>query len=256
MPTVRLSVRRPWFASETVGGGVTRLWEPYVDPFLESNVWHVRGSKRDLVVDAGNGVGPLAPAIGALSAGRPVVAVVTHAHFDHVGGLGEFDDRRCHELDAGMPAPGPLRLMRDDFPDWLIEDYRYYGSELPLAVALRALPAPGFEPTTWATPRTQATSFVGDGDVIDLGDRAFEVIHTPGHTPGSICLWDAVDRTLFSGDAFYVDAPLGWEDAEAFAASLVRLRDLPVRVAHTGHGRSVGGDEVRREIDGWLDDRP
>ena len=48
---------------------------------------------------------------------------------------------------------------------------------------------------------------IGEGDVIDLGDRAFEVLHLPGHSPGSIGLWDPAAGTLFSGDAIY-DGPL------------------------------------------------
>jgi glyoxylase-like metal-dependent hydrolase (beta-lactamase superfamily II) len=243
-----LPVIHPWFRAEDAGDGVSRLFETHVDPFLESNVWHVRGSDRDLVVDAANGVGPLRPSIDALTDGRPVVATVTHAHFDHVGCLGEFDDRRCHAADAEMPNPEGLRLMRRDFPDWLVEDFEYYDAPLPETVALRGVPSPGFDPAAWTTPATSATSFVEDGDEIDLGDRAFTVIHTPGHTAGSICLWDGANGTLFSGDAIYVDAKLGWEDPVAFAGSLRRLGELGARVVHSGHGRSFDGDELRATI--------
>jgi glyoxylase-like metal-dependent hydrolase (beta-lactamase superfamily II) len=249
---VDLPVADRWFASEDMGGGVTRLWEPHVDPFLESNVWHVRGAERDLLVDAGNGVGSLADAIAPLRAGRDIVAVATHAHFDHVGGLGAFSDRRAHVLDAEMPTPGPLVLVREAFPDWLVEDYRYYGSPLPDDLALLALPAPGFDPAAWSTPAVRPTSTVADGDAIDLGDRRVEVVHTPGHTPGSICLWESATGTLFSGDAFYMDAPLGLEDRAAFVASLRRIAELPVRVVHTGHGRSVDGSAFGQEIDRLL----
>jgi glyoxylase-like metal-dependent hydrolase (beta-lactamase superfamily II) len=249
-----LPVVHPWFGAEDAGDGVTRLIETHVDPFLESNVWHVRGSERDLVVDAANGIGPLRPAIDALDDGRPVVAVVTHAHFDHVGGLHEFEDRRCHRADASMPSPDDLRLLRKDFPAWLIEDYAWYGSPLPETVALRGVPHRGFDPATWTAPPTDATAFLAEGDVVDLGDRAFTVVHTPGHTPGSICLWDAARGTLFSGDAIYVDSRLGWEDPAAFAASLARLRDLDARIVHGGHGRSFDGAELRTAIDAALRD--
>jgi glyoxylase-like metal-dependent hydrolase (beta-lactamase superfamily II) len=249
---VDLPVADRWFATEDAGGGVTRLWEPHVDPFLESNVWHVRGAERDLVIDAGNGVGSLVDAIEPLHGGRDVVAIATHAHFDHVGGFGAFADRRAHALDAEMPTPGPLVLVRDAFPDWLVEDYRYYGASLPDDVALLALPEAGFDPSAWSTPTSRPTSAVRDGDQIDLGDRRLEVVHTPGHTPGSICLWEAATGTLFTGDAFYVDAPLGWEDRTAFVGSLGRIVALPVRIAHTGHGRSVDGTSVANEIQRLL----
>jgi glyoxylase-like metal-dependent hydrolase (beta-lactamase superfamily II) len=249
-----LPVIHRWFAAEDAGHGVTKLLETHVDPFLESNVWHVRGSERDLVVDAANGIGALRPSIDALGDDRPVIAVVTHAHFDHVGGLHEFEDRRCHEADADMPNPGGLRLMRRDFPEWLIEDYVWYGSPLPETVALRGLPSPDFDASAWTTPGASATSYVSEGDVVDLGDRGFTVLHTPGHTAGSICLWDEASGTLFSGDAIYVDARLGWEDPVAFASSLTRLRDLGVRVVHSGHGRSFDGEELGEAVDVALRD--
>jgi glyoxylase-like metal-dependent hydrolase (beta-lactamase superfamily II) len=249
-----LPVVHPWFGAEDAGDGVTRLIETHVDPFLESNVWHVRGSERDLVVDAANGIGALRPAIDALGDGRPVVAVVTHAHFDHVGGLHEFDDRRCHRFDADMPTPGGLRLMREDFPAWLVEDFKYYDSPMPDIVALRGVPDRRFDPSAWTTPAVTANVFLDEGDVVDLGVRTFTVLHTPGHTAGSICLWDEASGALFSGDAVYVDARLGWGDPVAFAASLERLRDLDVRVVHSGHGRSFDGAELRTAVDAALRD--
>ena len=247
-----LPVAHPWFGAEDADDGVTRLIEPHVDPFLESNVWHVAGSERDLVVDAANGIGPLRPSIDALGEGRPVLAVVTHAHFDHVGGLHEFEDRRCHRADAEMPSPGRLRLMRDAFPEWLVDDFAWYGSPLPDVVALSAVPDAAFDVPAWTTPPTEASAFLDEGDVIDLGDRSFVVLHTPGHTAGSICLLDDANGTVFTGDAIYVDARLGWEDPEAFAGSLIRLRDLDVRVAHSGHGRSFDRAELRAVVDATL----
>lgn len=247
-----LRVAHPWFQAEEAGDGVTRLWEPFVDPFFESNVWHVSGDDRDLVVDTANGIAALGPAVDALREARPVVAVATHGHFDHVGGLHEFADRRCHADDSGMPLPGPLRLRRSEFPAWLVEEFAYYGLPLPLDIALTAVPDAAFDVTGWSTPATSPTMLVGEGDVIDLGDRELEVLHTPGHTPGSICLWDARNGVLFSGDAIYLDDRLGWTDATAFAASLRRLRELPVSAVHAGHGRSFGRDEMRAGIDEAL----
>jgi glyoxylase-like metal-dependent hydrolase (beta-lactamase superfamily II) len=247
-----LPVIHRWFAAEDAGDGVTRLIETHVDPFLESNVFHVRGSERDLVVDAANGIGALRPSIDALGDGRPTIAVVTHAHFDHVGGLHEFEDRRCHTADADMPNPASLRLLRRDFPEWLVDDFAWYDSPLPETVALKGVPYEGFDPGGWVTPAVTATSFLGEGDVVDLGDRSFTVLHTPGHTAGSICLLDEHDGILFSGDAVYLDARLGWEDPVAFAASLERLRDLAVRIVHSGHGRSFDGAELPKAVDAAL----
>lgn len=249
-----LPVAHPWFHAEDVGGGVTRLWEPHVDPLLVSNVWHVPGRDADLIVDAANGIGPLRPTVDALVEGRPVIAVVTHGHFDHVGGLHEFDDRRVHRVDAMMTrSPYPLRLRREDFPEGTEEMFAYYGIPVP-EVIVDAVPSSGFDLEGWVAPGAEPTQLLDDGDVLDLGDRRFALVHTPGHTAGSACLLEEATGTLFTGDALYVDARLSWDDPPAAAASLRRLRELDVRVVHAGHERSFDSSELVVAIDAALRD--
>ena len=209
------------------------------------------GAEVDLVVDTANGIGPLLPHVDPLTHGKPVIAFATHGHYDHVGGLHEFDDRRIHRDDADMARdPWPMRLRREDFPDGMEEEYAYYDLPVP-DVAVMAVPSPGFDVAGWTTPATEPTRLLSDGDLIDLGDRSFRVIHTPGHTPGSACLFDEHDGTLFTGDALYVDAALQWEDAAAMSASLARIRDLGARIAHAGHERSFDAAELRQTADAW-----
>ena len=191
-----LPVAHPWFHAEDAGEGVTRLWEPHIDELLESNVWHVSGADADLVVDFANGVGPLRPAVDPLTAGAPVIAVATHGHFDHVGGLDEFEDRRVHRDDDAMTrSPFPLRLRREDSPAETYEMYAYYGYEVP-EVLVRAVPAADFDLAGWVSPGASPTAYLGEGDVVDLGDRRLAVLHTPGHTAGSICLFDEPHGTV------------------------------------------------------------
>ncbi len=66
----------------------------------------------------------------------------------------------------------------------------------------RPLPS-GVDPETFAVPGVTPTTRLHDGDRIDLGGRTLEVIHTPGHSPGSVSYLDAGNRLLFTGDHYY-----------------------------------------------------
>jgi glyoxylase-like metal-dependent hydrolase (beta-lactamase superfamily II) len=247
-----LPVAERWFGSERVAPGITLLVEQHLDRFFESNVWHVRGRDRDLVVDTGNGIGDLRAELAPLVEDRPVVAVATHDHFDHMGGLHAFEERWCHPADAeGIRRPDGLALLRADFRPGLEDEIRWFGYEPP-DVVITALPSEGFDVRGWRTPGTDPTRLVVEGDVVDLGDRAFEVLHVPGHTAGSIALWDAATGLLFSGDTAALDDPLYAEDEEAFVDSLRRLRELPVELVYAGHSRVFGRDELRALVDEQL----
>jgi glyoxylase-like metal-dependent hydrolase (beta-lactamase superfamily II) len=248
----RLPVADEWWTLDDEGDGVTRLIERHIDLMLESNVWHIRGRDRDLVIDSGNGIGALRPVIDRLAEGRPVICVVTHGHFDHVGGLHEFDDRRGHPADADeVRHPFAMRLHSADFPEGADEMYAYYGYPVPSTI-VRALPSEDFDEDAWSSPGAELTEVVGEGDVIDLGDRALEVLHVPGHTPGSVALWEADTGLLFTGDMVYVGARLSFDDPEATVTSLRRLRALPVRRVHAGHDRSFDRRELEAAIDAEL----
>ena len=245
MEALDLPVAKAWFKSQQIADGITLLTEPFIDPLLESNVWHIRGRNADLVIDAANGVGTLLPSVAVLAEGRPIIAVATHGHFDHTGGLHEFDDRRCHADDAdAVRSPFELRLLPEVFSEGTTEMFEYYGYPVP-EVVINAVPSAGFDLEGWVTPGAEPTMLLAEGDRVDLGDRSFEVIHVPGHTAGSIALWDAADGTLFSGDAAYVDDLLSWDDETAFRASLARLAQMPATQVCGGHGRVFDGDELR-----------
>jgi glyoxylase-like metal-dependent hydrolase (beta-lactamase superfamily II) len=253
-----LPVADPWFTRTHIDETVTLLVEPHVNEMLRCNVWHVRGRERDLLVDTGLGLASLTAA-GADLFGPDLLAVATHAHVDHIGGLHEFDDRAVHALEAATVAAieGTLRLDVSQADEAELDLVASWGYDVREGL-LTAVPYDGFVLDGAPRHATTATVVLEDGDVIDLGDRAFEVLHLPGHSPGSIGLWDPATGLLFAGDAVY-DGPLLDEiegaDIDAYLQTMRRLRRLPVETAHGGHGPSMDRRRLHEVIDAYLDNR-
>jgi len=251
--TLRVADR--WFAFERIEDGITRIWEPHVEPVMRCNIWHVRGRDRDLLIDTGMGIASLREAANEVL-GKALLAVATHTHLDHVGSLHEFPERIVHEAEAErLNAPSDnWSMLRADHPVEFIAGLERAG----YAVApcfISALPHAGFSLRHHACPPAPPTRRVRESDVIDLGDRAFEVLHLPGHSPGSIGLWERATGTLFSGDAIY-DGPLLDElpdsNIPVYLETMRRLEQLPARVVHGGHEPSFDGARLRELARGYL----
>ena len=246
-----MRVAERWFEHETVDEGVLRIRESHVDPFLQANLFLVRGRDRDLLVDTGLGICTLRTELAELFE-RPTIAVATHRHFDHTGGLHEFDEVVVHrdDADAVGNAHGFASLVIEEYPPEELSGYD------PPASLLTALPREGYELASYAVTPATPTRIVGEGDEIDLGDRSFEVMHLPGHTPGELGLWEEATRTLFSGDCVYESGLLLDElpesDIPAYVRSMQRLREVPVRTVHGGHDESFGRDRLLELIDGYV----
>ncbi|HLI66814.1 MAG TPA: MBL fold metallo-hydrolase [Caulobacteraceae bacterium] len=186
-------------------------------------VWCM-ATKKAAIIDPGGEVDRL---LGAVSAqGLEVEKIwVTHGHMDHAGGTAELKDR------TGAPIEGP---HPDDqfWIDRIAESGQRYG--MPRARA--------FTPDRW----------LGDGDVVTLGETAFEVRHTPGHTPGHIIFFNRAARfaqvgdVLFQGSIGRTDFPRG--DYQTLIDSITgKLWPLGDDVAFVpGHGpMSTFGQERR-----------
>lgn len=190
---------------------------------LETNCWLADdGAGGPTVV-----IDPAADAEVLLEAleGEEVEAVVlTHGHFDHIGAA-----------DAVRDATGvPLAVHEADAASITTAS----GSAGALF---------GFDHAARAAERTLA-----DGDVVEAGALRLRVLHTPGHTPGSICLLAEGEGRLFAGDTLFAgsvgrtDFPGG--DARALSRSIAeKLAGLPPEtVVHCGHGPDTTiGREVR-----------
>ncbi len=247
-----------WFERERIDDDITLIREPHVDPLGRCNIWHVRGSEADLLVDTGMGVAQLKPAIEDLF-GHGVLAFATHTHFDHVGGLHEFEHRIVGRREAAVMEEPDRRfsLYREDMDPEIvrcIEDAGYRIAEC----LIDAAPYPGYDARAWRVEPARPTRVVDEGDEVSIGDRRFEVLELPGHSPGSVGLWEAETGTLFSGDAVY-DGPLldmlPESDIAAYRGTMERLIGLPVRAVHAGHDPSFGRERLVELCRAYLDRR-
>ncbi|AQU83702.1 MULTISPECIES: MBL fold metallo-hydrolase [unclassified Halomonas] len=229
-----------WYRTVYKADGITLIDEPWIKPFYRCNIWHVQGSKRGMVVDFGLGAVPLRQYVALLSE-RNLLAVASHTHFDHIGAAHEFDCCHVHAAEAEiLISPDNARTLADQF----------LGDDM-----FEALPSKPYSHKRYHITAPQMVRPLEDGEILDLGNRQWEVIHTPGHSPGGIALWEAATQTLISGDLIY-DGPLIedlWHsNLVDYAASMRRLRELPVRTVHGGHFPSFSGQHLKQLIDDWF----
>jgi glyoxylase-like metal-dependent hydrolase (beta-lactamase superfamily II) len=187
----------------------------------------VAGSRDVAVIDTGLGGGDLRGFVKTLTTARPLV-LQTHLHWDHIGASRDFEEVRAHVAEAIVRRAG--------WP-WEPPD------------ATRTSGGTAAErPVTGS--RHQPTGTLRHGDRIDLGGRSLAVIHSPGHSPGSVTFLDRDARVLFCGDLCYLGQMLLFvkaSDLEAFRSSMHALADLAgdVDAVYPAHGPApLTGDDV------------
>lgn len=240
MAQVVVMAMTDFFTIDRMGDGVSLIAERGVVPWLKCNIWHVQGRDRDLVIDTGMGLSPL-KAFVQKETDRPLIAILTHAHFDHAAGLHAFEDRRAHPVEAEVMAA----------PDW---KNTVYGGGWSADHLVHPHVYPDFDPERYLVQPAPLTGYLDEGDVVDLGDRAFQILHLPGHSPGSIGLYETKSKTLFSGDAVYdgdlLDS-LELSDPALLLATLDRILKLAPEVIHGGHFPSFGPQRLLEIVEGY-----
>jgi hydroxyacylglutathione hydrolase len=164
-----------YFAVEDLEGGTFAIGEPRY--YQQNYSYLIVGQTRAVLFDSGSGTRDISGVVAGLTK-LPVTVIVSHLHYDHLGGIGSF--RNVAMID--------LPETRADVSGALFKPSRYeYMGFFDGRVA------PSFPVGEWLLA----------GTVIDLGGRALRILSTPGHTPSSVALYDATNRRLFIGDFIY-----------------------------------------------------
>lgn len=159
-----------------------------IDEFDCASAFLVVGDERALLMDTGVGIGNMCQAVERLTKGLPCDVVLTHAHFDHIGGAQFFDRVYMHPLDfEGYPFPPKL------------EDRRSYAEFIRNRSGLQYPYDPDLDMPEWTHVPERLP--LEDGTAFDLGGRTVTAYHCPGHTAGELVLVDDRTRILFAGDA-------------------------------------------------------
>lgn len=234
---------RDWYETIPFADGITLIHEPWMPPFFRCNMWLIEGRDRNLLVDSGLGAVPLRASVPMLNE-RPITLLVSHTHWDHIGAAHEFDHRLVHPAEAAI-------LAEPTHPATLFAKYATGARDAEMFTGL----PPGWSAPAYRIPPAPASGLVGEGDRIDLGGRVLTVLHTPGHSPGHLSLFEEKTGTLIAQDVVY-DGPLVdtcyHSDIAVYVETMRRLRELEPKIVHGGHFASFDRARYRQLIDAYI----
>ncbi|XP_031566760.1 metallo-beta-lactamase domain-containing protein 2-like [Actinia tenebrosa] len=232
-----MAIEQEDFSLTEIDRGLFLCRERFYVSGNQANLWIVKGSAMDLVIDTGIGLWDLpgflkrAGAIGD----KPYLAVATHIHFDHSGGLHQFEEFAIHRLEAKAIQKGDnyetCAFMNDS--------------------DISKPPCKNWSAKNYKVPAAEPTRLLDDGDVLDLGNRKIRVLHLPGHSRGSIALYEDETRTLFSGDIIYDGLLIDWlpySNVSEYVKSCETLLTLAPSVDRVcpGHNNHFTGSTLQR----------
>jgi glyoxylase-like metal-dependent hydrolase (beta-lactamase superfamily II) len=207
-----------WFWIKEVEKGIFLIKERFYRG--HANLYFVKGRGKNLLIDTGTGIIDIKP---VLPVHAELMVVNTHAHYDHCGGNWSFKEIYIHknEKEAAM-HPTKINTLSTHMKE------KFFTGK----------PFHNFKVSNYKIRPHKNIKTISDGEVINLGNRKFIVIHTPGHSPGSICLYDDESNILFSGDTVYKEDPFfnfPPFSTKKFVESLKTLSKLEIRTVFPGH---------------------
>ncbi len=211
---------KDWFTIDKIDV-TTYIISEYRHP-EETHCYLLIGSERCLLIDTGLGICNIREQVRKLT-DKPVTAVATHIHWDHIGGHKYFATdfyAHCAELDwLNGKFPLPINAVRSMVTD---------RCDLP----------DGFDVSAYEIFQGTPTKALNGGETIDIGDRKIEVLHTPGHSPGHLCFWEKERGYLFTGDLIYKGMLFAYyqsTDPEAYLHSLETVAALRAKRLFPAH---------------------
>ena len=210
---------QPWFTIDQITEDIYilseyRHWE-------ETHSYLLIGAQKALLIDTGLGIANIEDEVRKLT-NKPVTAVATHIHWDHIGGHRYFPDFYTHGEE--------LNWLNGEFPLSL--------DQIKAMVLDRCDPPNDFDVDNYEFFQGTPTRVLKDNDTIDLGGRVLQVLHTPGHSPGHMCFYEEDRGWLFTGDLVYKDTLLAYypsTDPQAYLKSIERVAALPVKRVFPAH---------------------
>jgi len=201
-----------------------------------TNLYLVVGSHSALLIDTGSGLFPLKPVISDLILDKRLIVINTHSHFDHIGGNNEFDGVLIHKKERKEISKSHDILFLKDSSKEIVKLYERINFTLPPANNIQS---------------------IEDEDTIDLGELSVKIIHTPGHSRGSISLLTNRNE-LFTGDtAHYGTMYLTKKTLPIVLSSLSKLLDLfqesKIEV-YPSHEEFAVGKELLVELSNGIKD--
>jgi len=189
----------------------------------DSNVYIILGEKPT-IIDAGTGLHSreVINKINEFIDLKKITQIIlTHEHFDHCGGVKHLFDATDSKakIMAHIDASKKIEQGESHFA-------RMLGSTMP---------------------KIQIDVKVKEGDAIKIGDETFTVLHTPGHTPGCICLYSEKSKSLISGDTIFSNGSFGRYDLpggnpDHLRESIERLSKFDIEHLYPGHETIVEGN--------------
>ena len=174
---------------------------------IETNCYIVTNKNESLIIDPGGNSEKIIKEIEDNSL-KPKLCLLTHAHFDHVLAVVEILEKYKIPL---LLSKEDLFLLKESIEIDKVEKY---------------------------------IKFIDKDSIISLGELQFQVIETPGHTPGGLCLYSEGESTLIGGDLIFDGGLVGrtdfrYSDFNVMQASLAKVVNLPAETkVYSGHGPS------------------